>query len=562
MHYSGTALVLSAASSHTPIIPLEAEPAHRNARLEPDSSWSTTHVDLHSIARSAVQYVSSFGHAPLVGDASVSLLRPEPNVQSQSHLLSDVHGSISNINPAQITIPFDRDLEPELCPGWFDMNHMIDDNGMSSQPRSNFPMFDLSNERSCTSDLSSDLSFMSDFSNSSNLSYNLDLFQDSNPNYQANNGPYNFTFDVLTTTTPLARLGGNASYSVNGDGQMLGDGIASPSQSSGFTSDLYSQPGMPGRLPSTPVAVPQMSVIMPSTTQTPVATLLATQTPVATLSTTTQTPVITPSTTQTPIATLSATQMPVTTLSTTQTPVATLSTTQTPIVTLSATQMPVITPSTTQTPIATLSATQTPVPTSSTDQTTTQIPFAASLTAETSSVAPSTQIPVGALPKPRKKGPGRAAANISALSQSLSSNEAAALASPTPSVPQSTVGSQPKLSSNDILSTSSATSSLPLGPAGNQPTEEVRRSGCPVVPSKRSEVVPITSKTTPTSQNEKENVPPGTPPDWAVQAKNHLLVRDMGEEWKKCVGVWSELEGKLGYGCLTGTKVMHHVFYL
>jgi len=364
---------------------------------------------------------------------------------------------------------------------------MIDDDPMSSQPRSNFPMFNILNE--CSS--ANDFSFMSNFSDSSDLSFDFSSFQD--PNCQTNNEPYDFIFNTHAGS-PFVRLGDNASYS-NGDGQTLGYSIASHNP---FAVPLPIQqlpiPAL-GSIPQMPVGLLstiQTPVIMPSTTQMPVVTPPTIQTPVLVPSTI-QTPIITPLTTQTPIVMLSNTQVPA----------------MTPSPTLDITQTPVDVPPTGHVPV--------------TVQLPTQNPVTASSITQTPSVAPSaTQIPVSALPKPRKRGPGRAATNISALSQSLSLNEAASLTSPTPSVPQSTVENQPRLSSNDILSTSSATSSLPLGPAGNQPTEKVRRSGCPVVPSKHSEVVPITSKTTPTSQNEKENVPPGTPLDWATMAATFI----------------------------------------
>jgi len=115
MHHSGTVLVLAKAGLHTPTISLKSEMAQSNARLGADSSWPMAHLDLHSIPCSTVQYTLSIGNAPLVGDAS--LQQPKHNGHSQSYLLSDVHESISDINAAQITIPFDRTQEPELCPG-------------------------------------------------------------------------------------------------------------------------------------------------------------------------------------------------------------------------------------------------------------------------------------------------------------------------------------------------------------------------------------------------------------------------------------------------------------
>jgi len=515
MHHSRTA-VPATASLQLPTLSLESDRAHSNARLEADTFWTTTHLDLRSIPRLTVQYTSSLGNAP-VGDTSAPLLQPEHNGHSQSHLLSDIHISIPNTNAAQITIPFDRNQEQELCPGWFDMNHMVDDEAMSSQSHSNFPMFDISNERSCVNDHS----FMSDFSNSSNLAFNFDSFQDSTQDRQTNNGPYKFTFNAHAGQ-PFV---GNASYSVNGDGQTLGYGIASQNQSDSFVSE-------PGTVRSTmEPPIHALFAVLPPTQPSLVPTPVGIP----------QTPVVSPSTTQTPVVTPSNSQVPVATQSPTQAP---------GVTTPSVTQIPVGAPSIGHGPVAVQPPTQDPAAMSPIAQT----PFAAPSTTQTPIIVPqAAQIPVSALPKPRKKGPGRLTSNIGALSQSLLSNETASITTLTPSIPSPTAENQPG------ISTSSLTSSLPLRPAENQPTEEVRRSGRPVVPSKHSEVVPITSKTIPISQNEKENIPPCTPPDWAVQARNHLLVRDMGEEWQKCVDVWSKLEGKLGYGCLTGTKVMHYL---
>ena len=111
MHHSGTVLVPAKASSHTPTISLESEMAQSNARLGADSSWPMAHLDLHSIPRSTVQYTSSIGNAPLVGDAS--LQQPERNGHSQLYLLSDVHESISDINAEYIALPLNSTSNPE-----------------------------------------------------------------------------------------------------------------------------------------------------------------------------------------------------------------------------------------------------------------------------------------------------------------------------------------------------------------------------------------------------------------------------------------------------------------
>jgi len=85
-----------------------------------------------------------------------------------------------------------------------------------------------------------------------------------------------------------------------------------------------------------------------------------------------------------------------------------------------------------------------------------------------------------------------------------------------------------------------------------------RRSSRAIIPSKRNEqMAKIGSNPAGTGAKgvEKENIPPDSPPSWAISAKNFLLVRDLGEEWNLCVMAWSELEGILGYGTISGTKV-------
>ncbi|KAF8062348.1 hypothetical protein FPV67DRAFT_1508149 [Lyophyllum atratum] len=63
----------------------------------------------------------------------------------------------------------------------------------------------------------------------------------------------------------------------------------------------------------------------------------------------------------------------------------------------------------------------------------------------------------------------------------------------------------------------------------------------------------------------KENVPPGMEseqvpterPTWAVAAEAHLLTRDLGNEWAKCVGAWVRFEDAMGShakGALPSTK--------
>lgn len=59
----------------------------------------------------------------------------------------------------------------------------------------------------------------------------------------------------------------------------------------------------------------------------------------------------------------------------------------------------------------------------------------------------------------------------------------------------------------------------------------------------------------PAPSNEKENIPPEEPPVWALLAKDNLLTRDLGIDWVECVDLWFQIEGKLGYGVVSGTKV-------
>ena len=61
---------------------------------------------------------------------------------------------------------------------------------------------------------------------------------------------------------------------------------------------------------------------------------------------------------------------------------------------------------------------------------------------------------------------------------------------------------------------------------------------------------------------EKENNPPNLLPNWAISAKNFLLVQDLGGEWNSCVKVRSELEGMLGYGTVSGTKVCVNIILI
>lgn len=66
----------------------------------------------------------------------------------------------------------------------------------------------------------------------------------------------------------------------------------------------------------------------------------------------------------------------------------------------------------------------------------------------------------------------------------------------------------------------------------------------------------------PTPSNDKENIPPEEPPVWALLAKDNLLTRDLGVDWIKCVDLWFQIEGKLGYGVVSGTRVRRVDFFL
>jgi len=95
-----------------------------------------------------------------------------------------------------------------------------------------------------------------------------------------------------------------------------------------------------------------------------------------------------------------------------------------------------------------------------------------------------------------------------------------------------------------------------------------RRSGRPLVPSKRLEAMHeigsnVPKGLPPTEQPpEKENFDPQAPPEWTRLAKEHLVTRDLGSEWQECVNSWLELEARLGYGTMTGTKVCRSYSFL
>jgi hypothetical protein len=53
---------------------------------------------------------------------------------------------------------------------------------------------------------------------------------------------------------------------------------------------------------------------------------------------------------------------------------------------------------------------------------------------------------------------------------------------------------------------------------------------------------------------EKENIPPSSPPEWAIATKYYLLGTDLGAEWRGCVEGWIELEEILGYEAFSRSK--------
>ena len=75
----------------------------------------------------------------------------------------------------------------------------------------------------------------------------------------------------------------------------------------------------------------------------------------------------------------------------------------------------------------------------------------------------------------------------------------------------------------------------------------------------------IGSKNVPVSlvSIEKENIPPTSPPTWAIAAKNYLLGTDLGADWRACVQGWIELEAMLEYGSVAGSRVCsYYMFYI
>jgi len=146
-------------------------------------------------------------------------------------------------------------------------------------------------------------------------------------------------------------------------------------------------------------------------------------------------------------------------------------------------------------------------------------------------------------------------------------------------VSSATSGLLAQLTGNPISSPSSGSSngpaSLPvndpsLSPLG-QPTPPTatsnqadagRRSSRAIIPSKRNEQMSKIGSNPGATVVEKENTPPDSPPNWAISAKNFLLVRNLGGDWNSCVEAWLELEGMLGYGTVSGTKVCINIILI
>jgi len=430
---------------------------------------------------SVIQYSTSFHNATPTNDAYIPLYTTTGQSSSDQSITSQ--GGIHNVSPNEITIPFNQEYQD-----WFPVDFSMDGLSTNLQPRTNFPMFDLSDERSSGNGMPG--------------VPGIDALSSFDFNLVSPPGGVTFDFSTIDTAyTPLAHLGGIAPHSVD---HPSGLGIAPQTQSSDFASQLYGQFTAPTTQPTTQLtipgplvaAVPTESAAVPPTG--PVAVLPATP------------QVLVPST-ACPVGVRPITPS------------------------LAA---PLATP-----PVAEPSITLSASPTSP-----------VSILAPSPATAPPPAPVVNAsqdASKTRKRGPGGAAMNINALSKSLLSSSTG----PTPLTTQILPSTTAALPVDPPISLSNA-----LNKVDNQLSDEVRRSGRPVIPSKRCEVTPITSATP--KSNEKENIPPNTPPEWAVQAKNHLLIRDLSDEWNQCVEVWIDLEGKLGYGCQTGAKVMHHCSYV
>ena len=62
---------------------------------------------------------------------------------------------------------------------------------------------------------------------------------------------------------------------------------------------------------------------------------------------------------------------------------------------------------------------------------------------------------------------------------------------------------------------------------------------------------------------EKENIPPTSPPTWAIAAKNYLLGTDLRVDWGACVQGWIELKAMLEYGSVARSRVhSYYMFYI
>ena len=114
----------------------------------------------------------------------------------------------------------------------------------------------------------------------------------------------------------------------------------------------------------------------------------------------------------------------------------------------------------------------------------------------------------------------------------------------------------------------------PSAPIAQNPTPiapsetDTRRSGRQSVPSKCIEAMQEIGTNVPKGlplgerPTEKENFDLQTPPEWATLARDHLLTRNLGSEWRDCVSAWLTFEGQLGYGTMAGTKVCHGLLFL
>ena len=104
---------------------------------------------------------------------------------------------------------------------------------------------------------------------------------------------------------------------------------------------------------------------------------------------------------------------------------------------------------------------------------------------------------------------------------------------------------------------------------GTSSSSDGRRSGRNPVPSKRHEQMNEidgkgNNKSAASAQDsahiEKENIPPGTTPEWAI-ASHDYLNSDLGMDWTACVQAWFELERTLGYGSQAGAKVCNFFLF-